>query len=526
MPDGRERHERRLWLSAAAALALAASAAILVVGRDVTFFLDDWYFIGGRRGISAATLLEPHNGHFSVLLVITYKVLLATAGMDDVWVFKLALVTVHAAVVMLLFLVARRHTAPVLAFLLVAPLALMGAGWSDLLSPFQISFLGSLACGLGALLAVDSAGRARQALTAVLLLASLAWSGIGLLFLVAVALYALQTRGPRWAAETLAAPVGVYVAWYSVYHEDPSSHGVSDALRSVWNGVPHAIASYTGGGDGLGRVVAVGCVYILVLFGLRHRRLPAITVAGLAGALAFFALTGYARGAESYAESRYQTPACVLLVCAAAGMLPQRVPDARILLPAAAAVVVALVSGWSDFTGGRDLLVASDRPVLARLRAVEVGRRWASPDLQPDPVRLGSFTMRQYLAMVDSFGSPAPSLQQIRASDPATKGEFDNALLAAEGLRVTPVARVPSGCRPVSLRNGAVLVKAGGAFVIRAADNEPASVGMRRLAPDGIEQQVAVIPPRSALRVETRSDTLPEPWTVRAYAARSVDLCA
>ena len=36
-----------------------------------------------RRGSSLGTFLEPHNGHFSLVPIVLYKVLFATAGLDD-----------------------------------------------------------------------------------------------------------------------------------------------------------------------------------------------------------------------------------------------------------------------------------------------------------------------------------------------------------------------------------------------------------------------------------------------------------
>src|SRR5260221_7155740 len=104
------------------------------------------------------------------------------------------LVMLHGLTSFLLFELVRRRAGDVVGMAAVALLVVLGAGWENILWAFQISFVGSVACGLGVLLALES----RRTLPAALLLvASLMFSGIGLVFLVAAAVRLWLERDRR-----------------------------------------------------------------------------------------------------------------------------------------------------------------------------------------------------------------------------------------------------------------------------------------------------------------------------------------
>lgn len=512
-------------LAAAIALGLLTMVLLLVIGRDVTFFLDDWYFIAARRGVSAASLLTPHNGHFSLLLVLAYKALLVTAGLDHVWVFRLVLVSFQATIVVLLFAVLRQRTSAPVALLLVFPIALLGAGWSDLLSPFQMSFLGSIACGLGAVLALGVPARRGAVTAALLTLFAVAWSGIGLVFLAVVAVEALARRRPRQAAAILAGPIAIYGLWYLRYHQSQRSHGLAAAVTSVWSGIPHALGSLVGSDVSAGRLLALAGAYAIVVVGVRRRRIPSGTIAGLVGVIVFFGLTGYTRGSSSFAESRYQLPACVLLVLAAGSALPRRRPPLWAMVGGGLAAALAVGGGWNDLRGGRDLLVNGDRPILAQLRAAEVGRRYAEPGFQPSPQGLGGFTQARYISMVDAFGSPATLVARLRRGDAPTRAAFDAALLGAEQIGVEPLGSISKACRPATLQRGILTVPAGTVVAVQAAPNQAATLGLRRLAPGDRFESAGTVPPGQSARLVTKRDGVQEAWVLRPFAVVRVAEC-
>ena len=68
-------------LIALAVLALAAAVLIVVEGRHMTFFFDEWDFLLGRRGHSAGDFLRAQNGNPSLFPVVAVQG--AAAGLRD-----------------------------------------------------------------------------------------------------------------------------------------------------------------------------------------------------------------------------------------------------------------------------------------------------------------------------------------------------------------------------------------------------------------------------------------------------------
>src|SRR5713101_997900 len=97
--DVRVPHARLIVVVAA----LLASAAILWLARNMTFYYDEWTFILGASDWTAATLLKPHNEHPVMLTRAIYAVLLSTVGLRSYLPYMAALLAVQAATVVLLF---------------------------------------------------------------------------------------------------------------------------------------------------------------------------------------------------------------------------------------------------------------------------------------------------------------------------------------------------------------------------------------------------------------------------------------
>ena len=142
------------------------------------------------RGTSTRLLL-PHNEHLSLVPVLVFKALFSTVGIDSYVPYRVAGLALHCGVVVLLFVYARRRVGDVLALAAAATVLFLGTAWPDVLWPFQIGFLGSLAAGIGALLALDREDRRGDITAAVLLAVALASSSLGIPLLFAFALEVL-----------------------------------------------------------------------------------------------------------------------------------------------------------------------------------------------------------------------------------------------------------------------------------------------------------------------------------------------
>src|SRR5713226_1644328 len=146
--------------------AVIGVAAILWLSRGFYVYFDEWDFILTAPDWTWTTYLQPHNEHPVMLPRLIYAVLLTTVGLRSYLPYMAVLLALHAASVVLLFELARRRAGDLVALGVAALLLLLGAGWEDLLWAFQVQFVGSVACGLGTLLALQAQPRPRNLLVA------------------------------------------------------------------------------------------------------------------------------------------------------------------------------------------------------------------------------------------------------------------------------------------------------------------------------------------------------------------------
>ena len=199
---------------------------VVLVNRDQWFFGDEWAFLGPRGVLHGDPgLFAPHNEHWSTVPVLVYRGLYSLFGVRSYLPYVVVLAVVHVAVAHLLWRVMRRSGVDVVVATELCVLFLfLGAGAENILWAFQIGFIGSVACGLGALLLLDRdtafdwpLGGRDVAAWAVLVL-GLMCSGIGVPMVAVAAVAVLLRRGfgragLARAALVVSVPGAVYLAW-------------------------------------------------------------------------------------------------------------------------------------------------------------------------------------------------------------------------------------------------------------------------------------------------------------------------
>ena len=317
------------WIVVAAAAVVAA--VLLWATRTFTFYFDEWTFITTAPDWTLRSFFEPHNEHPVMLLRAVYAVLLNTVGLRSYVPYMAALLVAHAATVWLLFELVRRRAGPLIALAAAAPLLLIGAGWEDLLWAFQLSFVGSTAAGLGALLA---AGARRPGVAAILVATSLMFSGIGLFFGVAAGGRLVLDRDLRRGAVWLLPVAAALAAWYFAFGRSAQAGAqYADHLAALPAYVGWGLAQSAGGIAGLTGwvcvpVTAAAAATIALTWWRRGADPQALAVA--AGLVAFYAVTGLTRAQLGYQQAgagRYVYVGAVfwlLLLGDAARALPWR----------------------------------------------------------------------------------------------------------------------------------------------------------------------------------------------------------
>ena len=522
---------------------------LLYLGRSTSFYFDEWDWIQGRRAWDLDALLLPHNEHLSLAPVLVFKALFSTVGIDSYVPYRVAGLALHCGVVVLLFTYARRRVGDVLALAAAATVLFLGTAWPDVLWPFQIGFLGSLAAGIGALLALDREDRRGDITAAVLLAVALASSSLGIPLLFAFALEVLgrPDRRARWWV--IAAPAVLYGAWYLGYGGSSSS-ATSDNLFGSPSYVAEAAAGAAGAlfslGRDWGRTLAVGLVVALLLSLHRRGHASWRLIALIAAPLGFWFLTAVARGQLGEpASPRYLYPGVVflLLIAVEAGAGVRLARGA--LAIGAVFLAGALLGNVGAMREGAGFLRDESTSVDGALAALPLVAKRVGADFQPDPDSAPQIRSGPYLAAVRDLGSPAPGPRALPGMYERARAQADEVLRRGLSPRPTPSEAAPAGtapkvdfvqsasaqakgaCQTLASQGGAaladvvvppegLLLRPQGAF----------TVSLRRFSDVYGDKPVATVPAGGQVLLQLPPDASPVPWHARLAFGGAVRACA
>jgi len=401
--------------------------AILWLSRTYTFYFDEWTFIITAPDWTLSSYFEPHNEHPSMLFKAVYAALLNTVGLRTYLPYTVVLLLGHLANVLLLFALVRRRAGDGIALAAAALLLTLGAAWEDLLWPFQMAWLASVAFGLGALLLLRSPSKIPAA--AALLAASLAFSAVGVAFAIAVGVQLLLTPGRRRELLWLAPVAAALLAWWVAFgrfgeHPNPQpglANLLVDPLYAAW-GLGQSAAGLLGLGGAFGPPLLVAGAAAIGWRWKRHGADP-FTIGVAAGLVGFYLVTGLTRAQLGYQQSgasRYAYVGAVLwliLLSDAAQGLPWRGTWRPALV---ACVFLAWFSSsvlLFSFAAARTVLMqrqVADYYALAAMRS--------DPCLDPagavDPLVMPVETNpAMYYRAVDRYGDPRAGIPLLdRAS--------------------------------------------------------------------------------------------------------------
>ena len=499
-----------LWLFIAYLLA-AVPILVVGIGSDRWFSQDEWYFFDGRS-INARDLTAPYFGHLVALPIIAWRLTFRLVGLHAYWPYQLQVVSLHLVACALLRLVMRRSgVGPWPATIVAGTLVLFGSGATNILSAFQISFMGSFVFGLTQLLLTDSddpviARRDVVALLAGFAAVSCSSVGVGMVGLVGLAVW--LRRGWKPAALQVLPPAIMIGTWYVTMRSRQLPVGAPDstpegnilevaariagwnlhALRAALEGfglsnwgltVPTAI--------GLGALVLIGC-----WASWQHRQSRPLPLVLVVGALMFMTLAAAGRGrypAEYAAVPRYVYVVGALLLPAMALGFQKLVEQRRALwvplLLLIALGVPANIGGFEDEDDYAD--------IKARVLAVAASPHLKSADpsltLLPSPFlpgpSVGWIAEAKRAGDLPEGGPVSPELQSwtdrylaIQQSDrarPYLNCELGSTYL---GVVMEPSKGDVIGVRVLD-ENGKEPARAQIRLTLLTADDEPRPAGQR-----------------------------------------------
>jgi len=486
-----------------------AGVVIVVLGSKLTFILDDWTYILYRRDFSADAFLMPANEHLVGGAVVVWKLLLSGFGMGSLVPFRIASTAMFLLGDWFLFVLIRRRLGPWPALLATVPVIFMGAAFEDLFWFSSITFLGSLTCGLGMLVALDRRDKAGDGLACAWLLGTMLFSSVWVAFAAGVVVDIALSRAERdWRrrAYVVVVPAVLWALWWLGWgHEAESAlslHNVATTPLFVLDSFGSAIAALLGlatpvegiaspAGLDWGRPLAVALGGLALWRAYRVGRLPRSFWVFLTIGLAFWILGGFdlKPGRVPWA-SRYQLLGGAFVLLVAAELL-RGVPLGRRLLGPALVVVAASVASNSLFLHeAYESYASSTEIVRGNLTALEITRNTVDPaffleeefaDTGFDHIDAGS-----YFAAVDDFGSPAYTVAELRESGGPARFAADKVLLNAlrMALEPAPASTVPAaGAKPADPNaEGVAPVPKGGCVSVPAGGESP----LLSLPPGGV----------------------------------------
>jgi hypothetical protein len=534
---------------------LGASACLLIyLGTKLTFLLDDWEFLLYRRDFSAGAILDPHGEHIVALPVLIYKALLATAGMGSALPYRVVSTALFLASAALLFVFLRRRVGDWPALAATAVVLFLGAAWEDLLWPFQMTYFGSMAAGLGALLALERGDRRGEAGACALLVLSVLFGSLGLSFAIGAAVYVLLLPERRRRLYVFLVPLAVYGLWWLGWgHSAESTLSLDNVARTplyVIDSLANAVGSATGlthsaieVHDRLlwARPVTVVLVFLAAWRLYKRDRVPLWFWVVLATAGSFWILAGFNQmPGRDPGASRYQYLDVVFVFMLAAELLrPELERGLRIGSKGLAAIgVVAALSIAANLDELHDAYEGTYHPISqlekAGLGALDISEDTVEPGfvLSEDVIDTGFINVDadHYFSARDAYDSPAYDEAEIAASPEFVRYAADKVLFGALriGLEPLPAAAVPAaGCETVpSDGSASPLLSLPPDGVTIEAGREPVErFELSRFATGSPPVLIEGLGPGEAGRLATPRDDATTPWKLRLITAGPSKVC-
>jgi hypothetical protein len=540
-PSGNAEARGRVALLLLAVAVAAATALLLTLDSHLTFISDDWELLANRQGWNPAVFLDPFSEHPVVLPVLIFKLTLALFGMRSATPFYVTGISLLMLSNLLLFFYLRRRVGDWLALIGVVLVLFLGAAYSDFLWVFPMTLLGSMASGLGMLLALDRGDTRGDRLACALAVVSIAFSALGLAFVVgAFADLWFGARPRRRRAYIALVPLAVYAGWWLGWGHTSDSylslHNLVHLPAFVFDSAAAGVTSLAGQDPSLhlgwGRVLLIFTIFVGAIQLYRRGRISRGFAVALAVAFAFWVFGGIDRSPlRTPFTSRYQYISAVLLLLIAAELLRGVRARTPALLAISALSAIAVTCGINLLidTYNTDWKPES-RLYRSTLAAMDIAGSSARSQFSltfPPKVAVRGST---YLAAAHRYGSPGFSAAELAEQGEEERVRADRTLARALPIGLVPAINGPTRqrppCRmlpasPTGFRS--TRLRAGTFELVNGSDT---AVGVRlgRFSPN-LPVELGSLDARSADRLTIPSDNSVRPWIMGLKGSGSVRLC-
>ena len=560
----------RIWAWVLLAVLLVVGAVlVLTQTRGTTFSTDEWTWILQRRQWNIHTLLDPHNGHLSLVPLLLYKILFVVVGLRHYWPYLVMVTLGHLVCVTLLFVYLRRRVGDYIALLGAALLLFFGPGWQEFLWPFQVAWLIVIACGIGALLLLDRDDRIGDLGACLLLAVALGSAGPGVAVAAGLVVEVVMTqRRRRWWI--VGVPIALYALWWVGFQNAQTSRdSVFHMITFVFHAPAGALAALVGLANanvvtGQGDFLAWGAPLLIVVVGaiswrlVKLQRVPRRVLTLIVAMLVFWITAAIGRAylpvgpivlvGTGY-ESRYLYVSAVLILLLAAELFTFRSLRPIPAVVAGVLVVFPVLANVQALKDGAAFLRSEANQTVAELGALEIGRPIVAPNYVSQGLVFNVVPAGAYFAAIDALGSPVNPAQIPRLPD-AQRAAADGQLIAIHRVGLSPAPRpsVASSLPPVveashggvTFRRGSCVAYSPAAFtpsgavdaidlrlpaagLVLSASGAPATIELRRFA-DQFETLGTLAPGHPQL-LRIGPDLSVRRWHVRVISPSGVTAC-
>ena len=534
-------------------MAIAASfVVILYLSRGTTLSIDELVWFIESPGLDLEAALRPHGGHLTFTSRVLYSLIFEAFG-PDYLPFRILVAATVALTAGLFYAYAARRIGRLPALGPTLVLLVFGSDSLHVLQGNGFTVLLALACGLGALLALERGSRGGDLLACALLCIGVATYTVALAFVAGVALLVIA-GDRRWRRIWIPiVPLVLYAAWWlwslGLANSAESALILSNVLlipATTFESLGSALSALTGLNYAFVKTSAGPALALLYLLALGRlvtlRPVPRSFWILLSIPFVLWAMVALAKY-RSPSDPRYLFPSSIAILVvsveAIRGMRWNRVA----LVALAAVTVFGVCTNLALLRdNGRQLRDVYTPMVRAEMAALELAGDNADPDFEPrdavgiqSPLFLpfaeinarGEQPTGAYLAAADELGSPAFTPEELTAQAEPFRARADAVLAGALGLRLRslPAGASLGRCRTVTAAAGRDLgfaLPPGGAALNAAAASQ--TVRVRRFAQSSSVALGEIHPGRPTL-LRAPADEAAIPWQVEVTGG-AVGVCA
>lgn len=280
------------------------------------FFYDEWTLFL-HRDLRFNDLMVPHNGHWSAVPFFVDLLLFKIFQFSSYIPYLLTVTIANLLLCTVMYKTLRLNGVVVSASLLASSLLIAPAvGFENLLWAFQLGYMSSMLFGTLAFLVASRRTKLNNKdgfSIGILLSASIASSGIGIVFVISLGIFLIQIKQRvRVMAFAIGIPSISYAAWFIVFGESGVQGPISSApeiFKFMWFGISNSIK------NGL-LLTEVGPGFLFALIALllvsvgtyKNKRGMLFGLTYLLTGVLFYLLTAFSRasfGVEYAASYRY-----------------------------------------------------------------------------------------------------------------------------------------------------------------------------------------------------------------------------